>query len=268
MKPLRSPVSKSLGLALLLGGLVNTAFAAPEEIQVYLDEFAEVGQWGLDVHSNYVTETSRPNTTSRGMLRATPELSWGLSKHWEVAGYWMTSKGPEQEGSVAATDGLKVRVKWRPFVPSEDTAFYGAVNLELGRIAPRFFEQAASDADIQTTQLKLIGMWKSNQWVLGANLNFDRASHTAQSLGTTTELDTKIAYKVGLLGGKPFQIGLENYDYRGALSGDLAGQNRSSLSFLAFDFELKGWELNLGLGRASGATEDKGLIKAVIGVPL
>ena len=38
----------------LLLSAASGAFAAPEEIQVYLDEFAEPGKFGLDFHTNYV----------------------------------------------------------------------------------------------------------------------------------------------------------------------------------------------------------------------
>lgn len=40
------------GMFILTGYLVADASAALEEIQVYLDDFAEVGKPGLDLHAN------------------------------------------------------------------------------------------------------------------------------------------------------------------------------------------------------------------------
>lgn len=40
---------------MLNGWLSPAVSAAPEEIQVYLDDFAEVGKPGLDLHTNYLT---------------------------------------------------------------------------------------------------------------------------------------------------------------------------------------------------------------------
>ena len=48
--------------------------AAPEEIQVYLDEFAEPGQFGLDLHTNFVP-SAQPGSPTFRQWRLTPELS-------------------------------------------------------------------------------------------------------------------------------------------------------------------------------------------------
>jgi len=240
------------------------ALAAPEEIQVYLDEFAGVGEWGLDIHTNFVT-SAQTGSTTRKMLRTTPELSYGINPNWEIAGYWLTSKGPDQGSGALVSDGVKARVKWRPDssvnAEKNGSPWYWAVNFEIGKLNPRF------NPDQRTGELKLIGLYRSGNWTLGANLNFDRALNAGTALGTTSELDTKLAYRVGGSAEKPVQLGLERYAYRGALSGALVGQGKNDMTFLAADFELGKWEVNLGVGRASGVTSDRTLIKAVIGVP-
>jgi hypothetical protein len=266
--------------AMVLAALatVTLAHAAPEEIQVYMNEFADPGAWGLDVHTNYVGSlqpnagnTPPPSRTARKMLRTTPELSYGINKNWEVAGYFLTSAGPEQASGHLLGDGVKARVKWRPDwavnAEKNGSPWYAAINFEMGQLAQRF------NAEQQVGQLKLIGMWRQGNWTVGGNLNFDRTLKGPSALGTTTELDVKLAYRLSVLGALgsqgpgTTQIGIEQYAYRGALSGAYAGQNRNKAIFLALDFEVNKWEVNLGVGRATGVIDDKLIVKAVIGVP-
>ena len=68
----------------LLLSAASGAFAAPEEIQVYLDEFAEPGKFGLHFHTNYLMSAQRGSVTRR-QLRVTPELGYGINEHREAA---------------------------------------------------------------------------------------------------------------------------------------------------------------------------------------
>lgn len=237
------------------------ALAAPEEIQVYLDEFADRGKFGLDFHTNYVVSADSGAIT-RNMLRVTPELSYGINEHWEGALYWLTSAGPEQESGQAVSDGYKVRLKWRPRAPSEDTPWYWAVNFEVGQLAQRFYP------DRNSGEVKFIGVWKSGHWTLGANLNLDRSLRTDAQQGTTAELDGKMAYKVFGGEGEELELGLEHYAGLGQMKNLYASDERMSMTFFVIDLDFKGWDFNIGIGRATGATQDNVIIKAIIGVPL
>jgi len=250
--------------ALALGLLCSTScvcFAAPEEIQVYMDEFAEPGKFGLDFHTNYVLQ-ALPGSTSRKMLRVTPELSYGINENWEAALYWLTATGPEISSGRPVTDGAKVRVKWRPRAPSPDSPWYGAVNIELGQLSRRFYPDGTS------IEAKFIGMYTSGKWTLGANLNLDRALRRQPMQGATAEIDSKISYRLKPEAEGDWRIGLENYSFLGALRQPTGLLGRTSTTYLATDFSFKHWDFNVGLGRASGATTDKWIMKAIIGVPL
>lgn len=267
MDPMKLPSLRTLLLLPAIALAHPLAQAAPEEIQVYLDEFAEVGGWGLDIHTNYVTalQANPSSTVTRKLLRMTPELSYGINQNWEIAGYLLTSKGPEQDQNKLLTDGVKARVKWRPDssvnAEKNGSPWYWAVNFEAGQLNPRF------NPEKKVGQIKLIGMWRQGNWTVGGNLNFDRTLNASSVIGTTTEVDTKLAYRISNPEGRNVQIGLEQYAYRGAMSGAFAGQNKNKMNFLAVDFEVNKWELNIGLGRATGSVDDKTLMKAVIGVP-
>ena len=237
------------------------ALAAPEEIQVYLDEFADPGKFGLDFHTNYVVK-AEPGATTRNMLRVTPELSYGINDHWEGALYWLTSVGPEQEGGQPVSDGFKLRLKWRPNAPSPDSPWYWAVNVEVGQLATRFYPDQTSG------EMKFIGVWKSGSWTLGGNLNLDRALRSDAQQGTTMEVDGKIAYRVAAARELDLQLGVEHYAGLGTLKNLYSSDARTAMTFLVADFDFKDWDFNIGWGWASGATQDNVILKAIIGVPL
>lgn len=246
-------VAASIACFFILNTLWSAdAIAAPEEVQVYLDDFAEVEKSGLDLHTNYVPSGQQ---STNHQFRVTPEFSYGINTNWEVAAYWLTVKDP---GGSPQTDGMKLRTRWRPKAPSADSLFYWAVNLEVGQLSKRFYQDETSG------EVKLIGVWKTDPWTLGINLNFDRAlkSHSIQA--ATSEIDTKIAYLIreGLL------VGIENYAFLGAIHNDPSQPQVSHTNYLAADFNLGKWDFNVGIGHASGQSPDKTILKAIIGVPL
>lgn len=232
--------------ALLLADVI----AAPEEVQVYLDDFAEVGKPGLDLHINYVPSGQQ---STNHQLRVTPEFSYGINTNWEVAAYWLTVKDP---GGSPQTDGMKLRTRWRPKAPSADSLFYWAVNLEIGQLSKRFYQDQTS------AEIKLIGVWKTDPWTLGMNLNLDRAlkSHPIQT--ATSEIDTKIAYQIR----EGLQVGIENYSFLGANHSDPNQPQSSHTNYLAADFNLGKWDFNVGIGRMLSQSPET-VLKAIIGVP-
>ena len=272
-----------LVIALFALGASGACLAAPEEIQVYLDEFAAVGKFGLDFHTNYVLSAQLGSLTRR-MLRVTPELSYGINENWEGALYWLTSAGPEQSGGRPVTDGVKVRARWRPRAPTPESPWYGAINVELGQLSRRFY------SDQTSAEVKFIGVYQKDLWTLGVNLNLDRALRSHAQQPATAEVDTKAVYRLtpedegdlrGCAGSCPglsdrltpedegdLRVGFENYAFLGPLRAQDVPRNRTSSTFLVADFSFRRWDFNVGLGKASGVTADKWLLKAIIGVPL
>ena len=79
-------------LALALAALSGPALAADEEIQVYMDDMDKPGQFGLDVHNNYVFTGDGAldypgEMSSLHRYRLTPEWSYGLTKDIELGLY-------------------------------------------------------------------------------------------------------------------------------------------------------------------------------------
>ena len=239
----------------------GACLAAPEEIQVYLDEFADPGKFGLDFHTNYVL-SAKPGSITRRMLRVTPELSYGINQNWEAGFYWLTSAGPEQSRGNPVTDGVKVRAKWRPHAMTADSPWYGAINFELGQLSRRFFP------DVTSGEVKFIGLYRQGRWTLGANLNIDRALRNHPQQPATAELDSKVAYRLSSAEEGEVQIGIENYAFLGPLRTQTGVPTKTASTFLVADFSFRRWDFNVGLGKASGTTTDKWLVKAIIGMPL
>ncbi len=239
----------------------GVCFAAPEEIQVYLDEFAEPGRFGLDFHTNYVPSAQAASVT-RKMLRVTPELSYGINENWEAALYWLTSAGPGQSGGRPVTDGVKIRAKWRPDAPGTASPWYGAINVEVGQLSRRFYPDQTS------LEAKFIGVYRQGPWLLGANLNIDRALRRQAQQAATSEIDSKISYRLKPETKGDWRIGVENYAFLGPLRQQTGPSTRTSSTYLVSDFSFKHWDFNVGFGKASRVSSDKWVVKAIIGVPL
>jgi len=225
--------------------------AAPEEIQVYLDEFEEVGKPGLDLHTNYVTSGKQ---LTDHQLRVTPEFSYGINNNWEVAAYFLAVKDP---GEAPETDGMKLRAKWRPKAPSADSPFYWAINFEAGALSRRFYQDKTSG------EIKLIGVWKTDPWTLGINYNIDRSLKSHPVEATNSEIDAKVSYQIR----EGLQVGIENYSFLGAIHNDPSQPQNNASNYLVADFNLGKWNFNAGIGRVSGRSPDNTVLKAIIGVP-
>jgi hypothetical protein len=102
-----------LAVAILLGAASSLTWAAPEEIQVYMDEMNAPGEFGLDIHQNYVFSGSNvpdyPGAQPpKHGWRVTPELSYGMTSNLELSAYVLASKDSSGNSEI---DGHKVRLK-------------------------------------------------------------------------------------------------------------------------------------------------------------
>lgn len=229
----------------LLAPLIS--WASPEEIQVYLDEFTETGRADLEIHNNYVLSGVQH-------FHVTPEVSYGVNPNWEVGAYWLGVKYP---GSSIQTDGVKVRARWRPRAPSMDSPYYWAINYEIGQLSRR------ADPDGTSEEIKLIGVWRSEPWLVGANLNLDRALKIHPVQAASTDVDFKVSYWLS----DEFRVGVENYCFLGANHKDPAQPGNSNANYLALDFKVDGWDFNVGIGRVFGDSPDRTVFKLILGFP-
>ncbi len=252
-----------LAFCLALSGLALTstrAHAAPEEVQVYMDEMDRRGEFGLDLHSSFVATgeavVDYPGAQlSRHRLRLTPEFSYGLSDSLELGVYLpLTTFG--SDGHLSA-DGAKMRIKYLAARAPRQRWFWGA-NFEVGYVSYKL------DPNPWHAELKAIAGIKVSRWTLATNANFDFKLAGPASAPATLDIDTKLSYRVS----HHTAIGVESYNGIGEFA-QLGRFSRNDQStYVTIDTNVGRWDLNLGLGRGYGANNDGVIIKAVIGVPL
>ena len=246
------------GVALGLGlGLIAAApcRAASEEIQVYMDDLSAPGQFGLDVHNNFVISGARAPTylgelPPHHVYRLTPELYFGLTKTLELGLYVLSAKGPQDNGRI---EGSKLRLKY--IAPHDaDAGFFWGLNLEAGRTSTRVSETPWN------AQLKGIMGYRSGPWTIAANPNLDW-SLSSHGGPVTASVDAKVAYAVT----SKTSIGFESYNELGPLS-HLQALNRNSKTLYAvLDQGIGAIDINAGLGRGLTNDADRWVLKFIVG---
>jgi hypothetical protein len=245
----------------LLFLVVASAHAAlQDEIQVYTDEINTPGEHGLELHVNSTpsgigTPSYPGEVTSLHGLRLTPEFSLGLTRTIEVGLYVPTAYSAG--GSVHAP-GLKARLKWLPMQPQEFGGFFAGVNFEYSQINQRF---AASP---RAGEMRNILGWRNDDWLLAINPIFGFAYSPGVPHTPGLEIATKVNRKIrdGL------SLGWERYNERGPYNQSLPYQQQMLVNYVVADFEVRGFDVNLGVGKGQTTASDKWTFKAIIGIPL
>lgn len=245
--------------AILLGAASSLTWAAPEEIQVYMDDMNAPGKFGLDVHNNYVFSGSNvpdyPGAQPpRHVLRVTPELSYGMTSNLELGAYVLASR--DSSGN-SAIDGHKVRLKYiAPKYPNQ--GYFLGANLEIGRVAYRINENPWNG------ELKGIFGYRCDRWIFAFNPNIDWKISGPVSSPTTFHMDSKISYKTD----HDYKVGIESYNEFGEIRymGHLNQQSQTLYSVI--DASMHGWDLNVGLGRGLSSVSDRLLLKVIVSVPI
>lgn len=263
MKTTIKPVPRSVahratpaGLCAALALAAPLCLAAPEEIQVYLDDTSAPGQFGVDVHNNYVLSgRAAPDypgeTAPRHQYRLTPEFYYGISQTVELGLYILSTRDAQGNTNV---DGSKVRVKYIAPHDPERGLFWG-LNLEVGRTSLRVSETPWN------AELKGIVGYRRGRWLLALNPNLD-SSLSKGGGPMTLQVDGKVAYGVT----DKTQLGFETYNELGPLRKPQALNKNSKTLYAVVDTELGGLDLNAGIGRGVTPDADRWVGKAIVGM--
>ena len=197
----------------------SPAYAADEEVQVYMDELNAPGELGLDMHVNDVLSGQNPadytgQEPSVHRWRITPEFSLGLSRQFEL-GLYLPLATIAADGTPRA-EGAKARLKW--LAPHGEQGFYWGANLEIGRV------DHALDQNPWNGEFKLIGGWRRGRWVAAVNGNFDFVISGPAGGPATLQLATKLGYHIT----PATALGIESYNGMGRRE---AGDRRAHRSF-------------------------------------
>ena len=251
----RNPLLLLFCLAVAL--MSSVAQAAPEEIQVYLDDMVGRGNFGMDVHNNYVVSGDETPPYPGGeapdhVYRLTPEFYYGPSDTLELGLYMLTTRQPGRDPTF---DGPKLRVKFIAPHDADAGSFWGA-NLEIGDTSLRVSPQPWG------TELKGIYGYRWPRWLFAFNVNLDWTSTAPFGGPPSLDVDSKVAYTMD--GG--YQLGFESYNELGELShlGHLSQD--SEMLYAVFDTDLpKGMDLNAGIGHGLTTASDHWVIKFILG---
>jgi len=238
---------------------IAPAYAAPEEVQVYMDELNKRGEIGLDIHVNDVLRgdvaADYPGAESAlHRWRLTPEFSLGLGNGFELGAYLpLATIAP---GGEVRLEGAKMRIKW--LAPHKEEGFYWGANVEVGRVSSRL------DQNPWNGELKMIAGWRKGRIVLATNGNFDFTIDGPQHGPVTFDLDIKAGYMVT----KGTTLGMESYHGFGPLRDPGQFRSEAQTTYLVADTHLGKWDVNAGIGQGYGGNRDSLVLKLVLGVPL
>ena len=249
-----------LAAALVAAALPGVADAAPEEIQVYMDELNAPGDVGLDVHVNNVI-SGTPATDYPGQQpslhqwRVTPEFALGVTSDLE-AGLYLPLATIDREGQAGAY-GVKARVKYIAHHRDDERWWYG-LNLEIGRVSRQL------DVNPWNGELKGIVGARLGRWTLAYNLNADFVVSGPRPSPLSFDGDTKVSYALA----PTLSVGVESYNGLGDTRHLGRFGSADQTLFGTIDTAVGKWDLNLGIGRGYGTNPDHLIVKAIVGVPV
>ena len=241
-------------------GIAAPAIAAPEEIQVYMDEMDQPGHFGLDTHINYAASGARIDDypgeeQARHRLRVTPEFSYGITPNFE-AGLYLPLATLDEHGH-ANFGGVKTRLKF--LAPrAEGQKWWWGANFEIGHVDRRL------DINPWNAELKGIVGIRTGLWTLAENVNLDFVVSGPEHHSPEIEFDTRVAYAVS----HRLSLGVEGYNGTGSFARFGAVGSSDQSVFAVADVDLGHWALNLGVGRGFGANTDRTIVKMIVSLPL
>lgn len=248
-------------IALCLGGfLCLPALAAPDEIQVYLDDIRAPGETGIELHLNYVPKGRKTpdhpgEIPPNHVFRATPEFSIGLRPNWDAALYLPTEVAP---GGNAYLDGARLRLKYLATVETTKPFFYGA-NLEVGRVPTRISQ------DRYASELRGILGYRDGPWLFAVNPILGWALSGPDKSATP---DFTFNFKIAREFSSEWSFGIEHYAGFGPLNDMASSSQQDHVFYLAADFERKGFGVNFGIGRGLTDASDDWVVKAILSIPM
>ena len=244
--------------AFVLVSATSYAWAAADEIQVYTDEMNEVGQYGVELHLNYVpkgaTEVERNGQIpSNHRFQATPEFSYGISKELEAGLYVPTAIA--EDGHAYAT-GLRPRLKYIHQQP-EGSIFFWGFNTEFGYSTLR-----VTDTMWGMELRPIIGM-RTDKWMVSFNPIIDIPLSKGGLNQAAFEPSIKVMRKIN----EKLELGMEHYSGFGPVNNLQGYKNQEHMAYAVADFKVKEMEVNFGVGRGYHNGEDEWVVKSIIAFP-
>jgi hypothetical protein len=232
-----------------------TVASTDDEIQVYNNAINAPGQFGLEIHTNYVPKgTLDPaydgDAPSQGAFRETSEFSYGLTDNWELGAYLPVLS----QGSITRLEGGKLRVK---FLQQEDNGFYYGFNTEIGHTTKRSNEQPWNQ------ELRPIVGYHGEDWRVAFNpvLGWSLVGRDA-FLPTFSPM-----LKVGRAVMDNLVLGVEHFVDLGMIHKVESLQHQGQNTYLVMDTTVANVNVNFGAGYGWTQDADGWTIKMILGLP-
>jgi hypothetical protein len=236
-------------LVLLSGG----AARATDEIQVYNAGIADVGQFTIQQHLNYVPIGQKDPPFPGGIpsnhsLNGTPEFAYGMTDWWELGLYLPFSVQDRQ----FLSDAFKLRTLFVSPHAADRSFFYG-VNFEFSYEMPRF-SQTRFGLEIRP----IIGV-RNAQYEFIVNPIVD------VGFGRYGEVDFTPAARVARKFGDDLFAGFEYYADLGEIGNFRKVSDQSHTLFAVTDFKIGDFGVNFGVGYGLTPASDRLVVKTIIG---
>ncbi len=233
--------------------LAAQAAKATDEIQVYNAAIAEVGQFTIQQHLNYIPLGLKDPPFPGGLvsnhsLNGTPEFAYGMTDWWEVGLYLPFSIQDQKFYS----DGFKLRTLFVSPHADRREFFYG-VNFEFSNETPPF-AQTRFALEIRP----IIGIRKSDyEFIVNPIVDV--------GFGKYGEADFAPAARVARKVGQDLWAGLEYYSNFGKIGDFPKFADQQHTLFAVTDFKLGVFDVDFGVGYGLTPASDRWVVKTIIG---
>src|SRR6516164_4904012 len=257
MKQPRRKRLARLALPWALGAMLSATSAgfanATDEIAVYNASIAEVGQFTIQQHLNYIPlgikEPPFPGgLISNNSLNGTPEFAYGLTDWWEVGLYLPFSIRDEKFYSNA----FKLRTLFVSPHADQRTFFYG-VNFEFSNETPPFAQTRFA------LEIRPIIGGRNSEYEFIVNPIVD------VGFGRFGETHFAPAARVARKFDDDLYAGFEYYSDWGSIGDFKAFGQQEHALFAVTDFKLGVVEVNFGIGYGLTPASDRWIVKTIIG---
>jgi hypothetical protein len=233
--------------------LAAQAARATDEIQVYNAAIAEVGQFTIQQHLNYIPLGLKDPPFPGGLvsnhsLNGTPEFAFGVTDWWEVGLYLPFSIQDQKFYS----DAFKLRTL---FVSphADQREFFYRVNFEFSNETPPF-AQTRFALEIRP----IIGIRKSDyEFIVNPIVDV--------GFGKYGEADFAPAARVARKIGQDLWAGLEYYSNFGKIGDFPKFADQQHTLFAVTDFKLGVFDVDFGVGYGLTPASDRWVVKTIIG---
>lgn len=227
------------------------------EIQVYPYDTVAPRHTMVEFHMNFfpsgTKEGENGTFANHRQFHFTIEVTHGITKHFELAGYLVTAYVPDVGPKFA---GARIRPRFR-LPESWRLPFKVSISTEVG------FNKRSFEANTITLEIRPIIEKELGKWYLSFNPDFSKSLRGVDShRGFEFEPGMKVSYAVS----KKIEPGIEYYAATGPVTHFEMLHDQHHLIFPTVDINAgPDWELNFGVGRGLTGTSERWVVKWIVG---